>query len=581
MHMQSTTHQERDRLYHQAVTCHQNGDIQNAIRLYQSILQDGYDLPVVHCNLGMALSATDKQMEAVGHFEKALALMPSFPEAFFNLGNACNRLNHIPRAIESYHNALSLRQPYPEAQNNIRFTFLHLQDIETAAACRRQMVAANIPFPESWFHLGNTFDRLGQPENAINCFEEAVRLRFDYADAINNLGLALHASGRSAEAINVLKSLVMKQPDYAIGHNNLETVLREAAESSGVLACYRDVITLNPGDTESRFYLGNALIKNKKYSEAESVISKIHHYDPDFGATRLSKIRIETASACNLRCGHCPTGSGYGRMKRGLMDMRIFEQLLDQIKHISTIRQGILYLSGEPLLNPHLPEMCRRLRTDTQIQHIQFNTNAMLITEDICRQLADAGVDHIGVSVDGASPEENNRIRRGSDYYTIVDNVAMMRRHLKTTRISIDNTRIKRAGDPDQPAPPPFLLRDFPGLAVESVYAMKWPGLDMQKGYLQSTAISTLPAAQFCQMPFTQLAVRMDGTVSFCCYDLIGASRVGNISSQHIETIWNSRMYKNLRRHMLNYERDALPDICRQCILYTGEILVSNDTISH
>ena len=62
-------------------------------------------------------------------------------------------------------------------------------------------------------------------------------------------------------------------------------------------------------------------------------------------------IRIETASACNLRCQHCTTGVAYKSTDRRVMSIGTFDRVLDQVRALPTIRTAIMYLGGEPLLN--------------------------------------------------------------------------------------------------------------------------------------------------------------------------------------------------------------------------------------
>ncbi len=566
-----------NQLYQIAVGHHQKGDLQTAMELYRLILAQHPDLPAVQCNLGLALTMAEDHANALCHLTKAVELAPDFPEAFFNLGNVYNRLAQPEKALAAYHQALALKKSYPEAANNIRITLLNLANAPQALACKEHMIETAAALPDSWFYLGNALNRLQQPEAAAFCFERAAALTDEPMDALNNLGLTLHSLGRRQEAIACFQKLIIRHPDYKIAHINLETVLRESLSPPEMIHCYQEILAASPADAEAHFQMAGNFLKIGEYTGAQTLFQRIPDLDPDFGLARLRNIRIETSSACNLRCRHCPTGNDYHSIGRTVMEESLFNRILAEIRRIPSIHQCILYLSGEPLLNKALPEMCRRLKAETHITHVQFNTNAMLVTESLCRSLAHAGVDHIGISIDGRSPEENNRIRRGSDYHTVVKHVAMLRKYLQNTRISIDNTIIKRPGDPLIPEPPAFLQQDFPDLPIESIYAMKWPGLDIKTVALKNLRVSADKAQSFCPMPFTQLAVRVNGDIVFCCYDLAGESRVGNILDQDLMEIWGSPVYRNLRRHILRYEQEALPPICRKCIMYNGEILVAEE----
>jgi len=221
--------------------------------------------------------------------------------------------------------------------------------------------------------------------------------------------------------------------------------------------------------------------------------------------------------------------------------------------------------------------MCRRVKEETEVGEVFFNTNGMLLDEETCRLLAEAGFDKIHLSVDGRSPEENDRIRAGAKYQGIVRNVSLLRRFLKTTQVVIVNTIIKRTGDPEIPTPPDFLLNDFPGLPIWTTYAMKWPGLDITKSALQEVKLAASPHVDlFCKMPFTQMAVRSNGDVLLCCYDLLGRFVLGNVRQHSLMDIWQGDKYRQIRQAMLERNVNDLPATCQQCQQYHGEMLLQN-----
>ena len=70
-------------------------------------------------------------------------------------------------------------------------------------------------------------------------------------------------------------------------------------------------------------------------------------------------LRIEPASACNLRCSHCPTG--VVKMKRTVMKENVFSRILSEIKqYIPPIRVAVMYHGGEPFLNRNFLSMVKK-----------------------------------------------------------------------------------------------------------------------------------------------------------------------------------------------------------------------------
>ena len=74
----------------------------DAARFYLQALQRTPDDPVVHFNLGLALEVTDGPQAALTHYERAVALDPSFSDAHYNLGSVCEELGRSQEAVRHY-----------------------------------------------------------------------------------------------------------------------------------------------------------------------------------------------------------------------------------------------------------------------------------------------------------------------------------------------------------------------------------------------------------------------------------------------------------------------------------------------
>lgn len=291
-------------------------------------------------------------------------------------------------------------------------------------------------------------------------------------------------------------------------------------------------------------------------------------------------IRIETASSCNLRCQHCTTGVAYESTDRRVMSMDTFELVIRQLQDLPTIKKAAMYLGGEPFLNRNHALMCRRIKAETGITTTKFVTNATLLTDRICADIAASSVDSISISIDGRSPEENDVIRERGRYETIRSNILMLRRHLDAagakTVLQIGNTQLLRPGDPVQPVVPEFLRRDFPGFEIGSGYAMVWPGMTVIQSGLGNVSLNQKTPRGFCDHPFYDVAVRANGDITLCCYDISGIEVMGNVHTSTIAEVYESPKYLELRRAILHRRVDLLPAVCQRCRNYSGNRLLQD-----
>ena len=141
-----------------AVTLHQRGDAEAALRIYGEVLAREPDnaiaqhflgvihyqrgelaeaLPLLeraaalqrnepefHNNLGLALAAADREPEAVAEYRSALALKPDHALAWNNLGLALQACNQVRSAIDAFRHALAVDPDLAQARWNLALALL-------------------------------------------------------------------------------------------------------------------------------------------------------------------------------------------------------------------------------------------------------------------------------------------------------------------------------------------------------------------------------------------------------------------------------------------------------------------------
>ncbi|HYH17191.1 MAG TPA: radical SAM protein [Azospirillum sp.] len=482
---------------------------------------------------------------AVAAYRRAAAVRPVFPDCHFNLGNALSQAGRFGEAAAAYRTAVAQQPLQPSYRQNLSGVLLRLGDAAGAAVQARAAIALEPQQPALQVALGR------------------AETRRDGAGA----GAAERAHRRAAR-------LDPRNEEFAYDH---AVALMEAGRLEAAAERFHALARSTSPQVRrgAKIGLHNILVRCSEANELERGAA-IALTAPDGAALLPTRVRIEAASACNLRCRHCTTGVAYRSTDRRAMRLDLFERALAELGSFEALVSCVMYLGGEPLMNPHLATMIRRLRDGTSVEQIHFVTNAMLATEERCRELAASGVSRIFVSIDGRTPEENDDIRRGSHYPTVRENLRMLRRYLEPLGVSlvISNNILRRPGDPPVAVTPDFLRTDFPGLPISTSYAYKWPG--WTKTDEEAALVVSVNANRrrgFCSAPFTETVVRANGEVTLCCYDISGLEVMGRITETPLAGIWNGERYKALRRAMLAGDEAALPAVCRGCPVYTGEEL--------
>ena len=287
-------------------------------------------------------------------------------------------------------------------------------------------------------------------------------------------------------------------------------------------------------------------------------------------------VRVEPASACNLRCSHCPTGTV--NMTRGVMKPDTFELVVQNIsENIDSVKVVVLYHGGEPLLHKGFPGMAKHLKT-LGVPLLKTVSNGMLLTRAAIAEIVDSGLDEIEFSLDGDSPAENNLVRRNCDYSTVVRNVKHLIRYIRQAGSETPHVLISTVqfGDPrsdhmgcQKPDVPEFLLREFDQeysrgvVRFKPTWAMRWPHMAVvNEVYDVCHDPSDTEVRNSCDHVDSTITIRWNGDVVACCYDLTSQHVLGNVHADSLPAIWNGKPYLALRRSI---DRMKFVPMCANC----------------
>lgn len=153
---------------------------------------------------------------------------------------------------------------------------------------------------------------------------------------------------------------------------------------------------------------------------------------------RLRRIYVEVTNICNLACVMCIRK--VWEESAGYMEESIFRRILEGIVALSPPPTVFFGGFGEPLAHPHLVEMVADAKQAGAT--VELITNATLLTPERSKQLIQAGLDTLWVSLDGIRPESYADIRLGAELPKVLENLEAFRRlrppaHLPHPQIGI------------------------------------------------------------------------------------------------------------------------------------------------
>ncbi|MEC8557644.1 MAG: GTP 3',8-cyclase MoaA [Planctomycetota bacterium] len=143
-------------------------------------------------------------------------------------------------------------------------------------------------------------------------------------------------------------------------------------------------------------------------AEPENAPSQLPLVD-SFGRAHRS-LRLSVTDVCNIRCVYCmPEENPEFLRNENLLTFDALERFVRFM--VSRGIDNLRLTGGEPLLRKGLPQLIARLAAIPGLDDIAMTTNAMLLAES-AKQLADAGLRRINISLDTLSEEVFERISR-------------------------------------------------------------------------------------------------------------------------------------------------------------------------
>lgn len=268
-------------------------------------------------------------------------------------------------------------------------------------------------------------------------------------------------------------------------------------------------------------------------------------------------VDIETSAVCNLKCPMCYTITDEFKHKVNakLMENKLFCKIIDEISgNVNAIR---LSLRGEPTLHPELIDFIKYAK-GKGIKEVSFLSNASRFSDDYIRQLIEAEVDWITVSIDGIG-ESYNAIRKPLKFE---DTYAKIKRFCEIKKeMGVHKPAIKIQGIW------PAVKQD-----VENYYNMFEPITDSIAfnpliDYLDNDTDIVYEEDFSCPQLYQRIIVAADGQVLMCSNDEENMNVIGNLNKENLYDIWHGDKLQTVRE--LHKKQSGFKEIpvCRKCYL--------------
>jgi hypothetical protein len=272
------------------------------------------------------------------------------------------------------------------------------------------------------------------------------------------------------------------------------------------------------------------------------------------------RVHIEISSLCNAHC----VGCWHENIKRrqGIIDQHLYQQIIEEC----VFYKSDLMLSwvGEPTLDPGLVQKITSAKS-SGIRWVGLATNGMTMDERLSREIIEARLDTITFSVDGATKDTFEAVRRGTSFQTVTQNIERfisLRNRMGKDKPHININFRKMQSNRHEWE----LLKRSWRNRVNSISC--WILSEGQKEHYPFTPQERLYKRRLpCFWLWQSLPIYISGKVGLCCCFAKEELLTGDCTTQSIREVWNGEVFARYRNAHRQLQFHALP-VCRNCNLW-------------
>lgn len=279
-----------------------------------------------------------------------------------------------------------------------------------------------------------------------------------------------------------------------------------------------------------------------------------------------SVLVIEPTDLCNLQCAGC----GYSislKKNKNFLKLDEFKKIVDDSKdYVICI---LLYLAGEPFLNKDLIKMIQ-YAAENKIGIILSTNGNFTLSENWSEDFIRSRCHLIIFSVSGLTQQTYEKYHRSGKIEKINGNIKSListKKKLKSKFPYIKVRYLITQNNSDEIKPAEKYYTELGVDEFETRKALTQIKVDFEKNEeIECVNISKSyleKIKNFCFWLWYIMVIKSNGDVLPCCYEFFGIPRLDNIKNTPINKVWNSKIYNDFRKQVL--EKRKVLKCCKNC----------------
>ena len=195
-----------------AVARHQNGQLDEAERIYEAVLAAAPEHPNALHFMGVLKHQRGDTEAAIDLIQRSIAVAPAYADAHNNLGNVYREAGQPEEARRAYEQAINLNASHVPALSNLGLVLRTIGRWEEAIASLERARELAPQDPNVLVNLGNVYRQRKRFKEAVATFREAIAVHPYDPEAHRCLAFTLYAMGERTEAVTLLQQWLAVDP---------------------------------------------------------------------------------------------------------------------------------------------------------------------------------------------------------------------------------------------------------------------------------------------------------------------------------------------------------------------------------
>lgn len=258
-----------------AVTYVRSGNDEQALALYQKILQrDRNDFSAL-IGLGGIYRRLGKYEESVSVLERALALDGNSVQTYYTLGFTYKQMGRFDDALECFDQVISQEPGDILAYNHLGSIYSMRGDSKNAIASYQRGLQLDANHPILHYNLAQEYENLGYFDEVMEEYEATLRAKPGWSEAINGYALFLMSHNLNKEAYNILSQGIAVTPENLDLQCSMGIVQLKRNEYQDAGRRFETVLEQDEDDFRALMGLADVYIQQGRNDDSMDLLQKV------------------------------------------------------------------------------------------------------------------------------------------------------------------------------------------------------------------------------------------------------------------------------------------------------------------